>query len=183
MCRSKGAGSWWRSLPARWLAAWLSLLLCGVPTIPSWSLTQSELLDSIESRLQDLSENLPAYVERVSSFGDSATSSASEASRLRQELSEQRLELEKLRSELEGWKQSSTESAQRVEALLQKVADLQSRLASLSMSFELTVGMWKKAAETAARKARVWKGIAGIGIPVSLVLGILGGLALDRLMR
>ncbi len=183
MCRSRGGGSWWRWLPARWLAAWLSLWLCGVPITPSWSLTPSERLDSIENRLQDLSGSLPAYVLQVNSFADSARSSAEEASRLRQELSEQRLELEGLRSELAAWKQSWADSAQQVESLLGKVADLQSRLASLTASFELTVGSWKKAAEVAARKARIWKGLAGAGILVSLALGILGGVALDRLIQ
>jgi predicted RNase H-like nuclease (RuvC/YqgF family) len=183
MCASRLVGSWSRSAPARWLAVWLSLWLCGVLTVPAWSTRQSELQLSIESRLQDLSESLPAYVARVKSFADSASSSAEEARQLRQELSEQSAELAALRLELESWKQSSAESASRAESLLQKVIGLENRLASLTASFELSVGSWEKAAEAAARRERVWKIAAGAGIPLGFVLGVLAGVALGRLVR
>lgn len=178
MCRSRGAGSWWRSPPARWLAVWLSVLLCGAPTIPAWSLTPNEQLTSIESRLQDLAENLPAYALTVKNFADSARNSAEEARVLRQELSEQSSELAALRSELEGWKQNSIESAQRVESLLRKASASEDRLALLSTSFDLTVSTWQKAAEAAARRERVWRLAAGAGIPIGVGLGLLAGWAL-----
>jgi hypothetical protein len=183
MCRSRVGGFWSRSAPARWLAVWLSLWLCGVLTVPAWSMTQNELQLSIESRLQDLSESLPVYVARVKSLSESTANSAAEAKRLRQELSEQSAELAGLRLELESWKKNSEESASKAASLLQKVIGLENRLASLTASFELSVGSWKKAAQVSARRERVWKIVAGAGIPVGLALGILAGVALSRLAK
>jgi len=183
MCRSRVGGSWLRSAPARWLAVWLSFWLCGALTVPAWSTTQSELQLSIESRLQDLSERLPAYVAKVKHLAESTTSSAAEARRLRQELSEQSGELTGLRFELESWKQNFAESASKAESLLQKVIGLENRLAALTASFELSVGSWKKAAEVSARRERAWKIAASAGIPIGVVLGILAGAALRSVTK
>jgi chromosome segregation ATPase len=165
------------------LVALLSAFFCGGPITPAWSLTQNERLESIERRLTDLTESLPAYVQKVSAFSSSATTSAAEAMLLRQQLSEQSAELVTLRSELEGWRQSSNESAGLVESLLQKVTGLENRLALLSTSFELTVSTWREAAEASARKARTWKGIAVLGVPGALVVGALAGAAIGRALK
>lgn len=162
MSNSSGSGSRWRR--ERWWAlswlAWFFIFLLAVAW-PSPGLELSKPLQSIEQRLT----TIVIYCEQQEQELQHS-----------QELVEKlRTELDGLRSELQRWRESSEEYRSQAETLLTTIEELKTRLVQLSQKYEVSERLWKQTADTAARRERVWRWVAGVGIPAALVGGVLIG--------
>jgi len=167
MSKSNGSGLRWRR--ERLLAlVWLGLFFCFllVAAWPNSGLELSKPLQSIEQRLIAI----VSYCEQQEQELQHS-----------QELAEKlRSELEGLRSELRQWRESSEEYRSQAEMLLILTDELETRLGQLSQKYEVSERLWRQTADTAARREKVWRWLAIVGIPAALAGGVVIGVLAGR---
>jgi len=141
------------------------LLLAGT----AYAQTPSELLSSIEQRLQrsvDYSTKLEAEVRtwRASSMKseEAALALKDELQKQSEELGSLKIELASLKAELESWPPRYEEIKKQASALLDLVRQLQEKVKQLSENFESTVLSWRLALTDMTRERDIWR-VVGIG--------------------
>lgn len=159
---SRRGGFFWRRSSACFSARLLCLLLSFgllMLTSPIFALTQSERLNNIESRLQ----NMIAYSQKL---GNELENSQTLTQQKQQIIDDQLRELATLKSELESWKTSDEQKAKRIAELLSIIDGLQEKLQQLSESCENIARPLREAlklAEKEIRKQKIEKWLFGIG--------------------
>lgn len=153
----------WARLPCTFLACVLLAL-----TVPAYAQTPSELLSSIETRLQNSIDYSLRLAQEVQTWRASSMKSEEAANALKADLQKQIAELASLRAELETWPPRYEEIAKQASALLDLVKQLQEKVRQLSGSFESTVASWRLALTGMTRERDLWR-LGAVGAAVIAV--------------
>lgn len=152
--------AFWGRLPYTLLAFALLLL-----TARACAQTPSELLESIEQRLQRSVDYSTQLALEVQTWRASSMKSEDAALELQKDLAKQSAELASLRAELETWPPRYEEISKQASELLSLVFQLQEKVKQLSESFESTVTSWKLALDEMTRERNLWRlGTIGAGL-------------------
>jgi septal ring factor EnvC (AmiA/AmiB activator) len=160
-------------LSRRWQLAWFlaGLLLlafyCALPAHPQDSTESrpSELIESLQRRLQTISAYAASLETELSSWKRLSSESAEQAQQLLRELGT-------LRAELQSWQSASEDSQRQVAELTRLWRESETRLQQVLQSSQSSADSWRAAIDGAARDLRRAK---GRGVVVAIIAALVGG--------